>query len=248
MFNRDILSVQDLVVKSLKENKQILHGINLKIKKGEVHAVIGPNGSGKSTLACSIMGCSGLKITGGKIVFDGKVINKLPMNERANLGLTISFQEPARFDGITVKKYISLGMEEYDEEEVVNALELVNLEPEEYLDRFVDDSLSGGERKRVELASIIAMKPKLAILDEIDSGIDFVSFNKLGEIFKYFKKHKTALLIITHREEMLQFVDKASLLCKGKIVKQGKPDKIGEHFRNVCKKCMEKDPEKVKRC
>ncbi len=248
IFKKPILKVENLKVKSTKEDKEILRGISFTLKKGEAHAIIGPNGSGKSSFACSLMGCSGYKVTHGRVIFDGIDVTDKRMDERARMGMTLAFQEPARFEGITVEKYLTLGAEEYEEEDLINALKLVNLDPDEYLKRYVDESLSGGERKRIELASIIVMKPKLAILDEIDSGIDFVSFNKLGEIFTYFKKHGTTLLIITHREEMMRFVDSASLLCKGMIVKKGKPKEIGEHFRKICKKCKEKDPESVKRC
>ncbi len=219
----------------------ILKGLNLEIEKNEIYAIIGPNGSGKSTLAYSLMGCSDYKVVSGSIIFKEKNIIHKSITERAKMGMTLAWQEPARFEGITVKQYLSLGMEEYNEEKIYKALEFVKLNPEAYLNRYVDDSLSGGERKRVELASILCLEPDLAILDEPDSGIDIVSLDEITKIFKYLKKNGSSVLVITHREKITNCADKASLLCDGRIIKTGDPKEISEYYKKECGKCSVKN-------
>ncbi len=240
-----------LEVKNLKfsteEGKEILRGVNLDVKKGEIHVILGPNGAGKSTLANLIAGASGYEEpTEGEILFDGRVLNGKPIYERARLGLTIAFQEPARFEGITVEEYLKLSARNNPEADIEACLRKVGLEPCDYLSRFVDDSLSGGERKRVELASIMCMKPKLAVLDEIDSGIDFVSIDEIGNLFKTMRDEGTTLLVITHRENIANIADRASLMCDGIIVETGEPSKIIKKFEKECLTCTVQNPELVK--
>jgi len=224
-----MLTVKDLVLE--REGRRILHGVNLAVNEGEIHAIIGPNGSGKSTLAYALMGCRGYEPTEGNIIFNDTDITKLSITERAKIGITLAWQEPARFEGLTVNDYLSLGKKNG----VKEALEMVNLNPERYLNRSIE-TLSGGERKRIELASIVTLKPKLAILDEPDSGIDFVSLNDLLELMIELKKDTTVLLI-THREEVAAISDRATLLCDGYVVKDGTPSEVTKYFRDVCKVC-----------
>jgi Fe-S cluster assembly ATP-binding protein len=214
-------------------NKNILDGLSLTIKTSEVHALLGTNGTGKSTLAYLIIGCEGYKPTSGEIVFDGKVINDLKIHERAHLGITMAWQEPVRFEGISVKDYLAL-----KNKSIVPAhyLEMVGLQPEFYLHRMVDKSLSGGERKRIELASILALHPKLAILDEPDSGIDMLSTQDIVNVITAFKEDGSSVLLITHREEIVIIADKASQICNGKIVCSGNPDKVAEYYKS--RKCL----------
>ena len=214
-------------------NKNILDGLSLTIKTSEVHALLGTNGTGKSTLAYLIIGCEGYKPTSGEIVFDGKVINDLKIHERAHLGITMAWQEPVRFEGISVKDYLAL-----KNKSIVPAhyLEMVGLQPEFYLHRMVDKSLSGGERKRIELASILALHPKLAILDEPDSGIDMLSTHDIVNVITAFKEDGSSVLLITHREEIVIIADKASQICNGKIVCSGNPDKVAEYYKS--RKCL----------
>ncbi|MEO2082759.1 MAG: ATP-binding cassette domain-containing protein, partial [Desulfurobacteriaceae bacterium] len=168
-----ILTIND--VKLSIDGKPILKGVNLIVNEGEIHAILGPNGAGKSTLAALLMGINDLKAPDeGELIFRDKLLNGLSIYERAKLGLTLAWQEPARFEGITVEEYLRLSGRNNPDLNVEECLTLVGLDCS-YLFRFVDDTLSGGERKRVELASILAMRPKLAILDEPDSGIDFAS-------------------------------------------------------------------------
>jgi Fe-S cluster assembly ATP-binding protein len=228
---KNILQLKN--VKFRVEGKEIIKGINLEIPKGEIHALIGPNGAGKTTLANLIAGAFGYEQpTEGEIIFRGKLLNGLPINERAKLGLTIAFQEPARFEGITVEEYLKLSSK--GKRDIKECLKKVGLKPETYLNRFIDENLSGGERKRIELASIICMKPLMAVLDEIDSGIDFISIDEIGELLKMLKEEGTTLLVITHRENIASISNRASLMCDGKIIETGEPAKIIEKFKKEC--------------
>ncbi|WP_423792230.1 ABC transporter ATP-binding protein [Methanocaldococcus indicus] len=235
----NILETKNLKV--IRGGKEILKNVNLNVKENEIHAIVGPNGAGKSTLAYTLMGVSGYTPSGGEIIFKGEVINNFPIYERARKGLTLAWQEPARFEGIRVKTYLKLGMKEKNpdkaNDKIIKALRLVNLDPDKYLNRYVDETLSGGERKRIELASIICMEPDLAILDEPDSGIDIVSFDEIKRVFDYLKENGTSLLVITHREELAEHADRASLLCNGEIIKTGNPKEVGKFYKERCGKC-----------
>jgi Fe-S cluster assembly ATP-binding protein len=214
-------------------NKKILDDFSLTIEASEVHALLGTNGTGKSTLAYVIIGCDGYRPKSGGIVFEGKVINDLRIHERAALGITMAWQEPVRFEGISIKDYIVLKNKDVNPSLY---LELVGLHPELYLHRMVDKSLSGGERKRIELASILALSPKLSILDEPDSGIDMLSTQDIINVINLFKKNGSSVLLITHREEIAMIADSASQMCRGKIVCSGKPEKVAEYYKS--RKCL----------
>jgi Fe-S cluster assembly ATP-binding protein len=181
-----MLKIQDLTLK--RDDRTILQKINLTVKAGEIYGILGPNGAGKSSLAYAIMGCNGYQPNEGKIIFEGEEINNLPTWERAKLGISLAWQEPARFEGITVEDYLLLGMKEKNRIEVEESLHRVLLDPKEYLTRKVNKTLSGGERKRIELAAIFTMKPRLAILDEPDSGIDILALNRIMEFIRALKK------------------------------------------------------------
>jgi Fe-S cluster assembly ATP-binding protein len=213
--------------------RPILSGLSLDIEPGEVHALLGTNGTGKSTLAYLIMGCEGYRPSSGEIRFNGLVVNDLPIHERARLGITMAWQEPVRFEGITVGDYLTM---KHQEAGPGPFLELVGLSPDLYVRRMVDKCLSGGERKRIELASVLALNPKLAILDEPDSGIDMLSIQDVIHVISAFKKNGAAVLLITHREEIAGIADQASQLCHGKIICSGSPEKVAEHYKT--KKCM----------
>lgn len=228
-----LLEIRDVVYKV--EKKEILSGLSLSVESGVVHAVLGTNGTGKSTLGYLIMGCEGYRPTSGEIIFAGRIINDLKIPKRAQLGITMAWQEPVRFEGVSVKNYLTLKNKDADPSFY---LELVGLHPELYLQRMVDKSLSGGERKRIELASILALNPGLAILDEPDSGIDMLSTQDIINVIDMFKKHGSSVLLITHREEIAMIADKASILCWGKIVCSGKPEKVAEYYKSrQCLKC-----------
>jgi len=219
-------------------DKKILDEFSLSIESSEVHALLGTNGTGKSTLAYVIMGCEGYKPASGEILFNGKTIDELKIHERAQLGITMAWQEPVRFEGINVRNYLALKSKETDPSMY---LEMVGLHPELYLHRMVDKSLSGGERKRIELASILALHPKLALLDEPDSGIDMLSTQDIINVINVFKKNGSSVLLITHREEISLIADRASQMCKGKIVCSGNPEKVAEYYKS--RKCLVCDGE-----
>ena len=231
-----ILEIKSLAYKAGYKN--ILEGFSLTVDPAEVHALLGTNGTGKSTLAYLVMGCEGYRPSSGEIVFDGKVINDLKIHERANLGITMAWQEPVRFEGISVRDYLALKNRGTDPSQY---LEMVGLSPELYLGRMVDKCLSGGERKRIELASVLALHPKLAILDEPDSGIDMLSTQDIVNVISAFKKNGSSVLLITHREEIVLIADRASQICNGRIVCSGNPEKVAEYYKS--RKCFVCDGE-----
>ena len=212
-----LLELKNVTIPTLDQRCVIVNNISFGVKEGSIHAIIGPNGSGKSTLAYTIMGLDSYKISNGKIYFEGKDITNLSLTERAKLGITLAWQEPARIEGLTVKKYISLGIKDGGnvKERVIEALNTVNLEPELYLNRNIDESLSGGERKRIELAATIAMRPRLIILDEPDSGLDMIVIEDFLNIFEKIKNLNMTILLITHREDIGMVADYGTLLWRG---------------------------------
>ncbi|MCX7794187.1 MAG: ABC transporter ATP-binding protein [Thermodesulfovibrionales bacterium] len=224
--------------------KEIIKNLSLSINSSEVHSLLGANGSGKSTLAYLIMGCEGYRPSSGEIKFGGRIINDLPIHERARLGITLAWQEPARFEGICVADYISIG-KKFSSHWAAHApayyLEMVGLEPSHYLDRMVDRTLSGGERKRIELASILSLNPKLAILDEPDSGIDMLSTRDIINVINAFRNNGSAVLLITHREEIALIADRASQICHGEIIMSGTPAEVAEYYKS--RRCIVCDGE-----
>lgn len=239
----ELLKIKNLNL-TLNQN-QILDDVNLNIEGGEVFAVIGPNGCGKSSLAYTIMGLKGYRPESGDINFKGKDINNLSIDERARRGITLAWQEPSRFEGVTVRQFLALGLKSQDrevtEDKLAEALEKVAISPVKYLDRNIDDTLSGGERKRIELASIFLMDPSLVILDEPDSGVDVVALNNIGNIIKEFKEKEAGVILITHSEQILDLADRAALLCQGAIYKRGNPREIGDYFKYECIPCEDED-------
>ena len=237
-----------LEIKNLKveaDGKEILKGVNLKIKEGEVHAIFGPNGSGKSTLLAAIMGLPSYKITGGSIIFKGKDITDMPVWERARLGIGLAFQSPpevsVRLDKL-IERIRKDGVEKYIEE----------LNMESYLERNINEGFSGGERKRGEILQLAAQKPDLMLLDEPESGVDMENIyliskviNELLEKDKRIKKRKRSAIIITHTGYILDFVTAgiAHIMMDGKIVCSGPPadvmKNIKEHGYEKCVECME---------
>jgi Fe-S cluster assembly ATP-binding protein len=216
-------------------HQTILDRLDLMIDPNEIHALLGANGSGKTTLACLLMGCDGYVPTAGTVLFEGRDLLPLKMHERARRGVTLAWQEPARFEGITVREYLTLGRQNRDPE---SALAQVGLAPDRYLARRVDKSLSGGERHRIELASVLSMKPSLAILDEPAAGIDMLSINHIIQIIRTLKEAGGSVLLITHQEEVALIADRASQLCGGRIIFAGSPREAVDHFRGrTCVRC-----------
>jgi len=230
-----LLELKDVTVPTFDKKHIIVEDIYFGVKEGSIHAIIGPNGSGKSSLAYAIMGLPSYEVSKGKIFFNGKDITDLGVTERAKLGITLAWQEPARIDGLSVLKYLSLGMKDKSniKEQAVEALKIVNLSPDRYIDRRIDESLSGGERKRIELAATIAMRPKLVMLDEPDSGLDMIVIEDFLNIFNKIRKLDMTILLITHREDIGMVADYGTLLWQGKSMIT---DKFPEVMLRFCAK------------
>ncbi len=220
-----MLKVENL--RLVREGKEILKNVNFEIAQNEIHLVLGINGSGKTTLAQAIMGIYPCE---GRIIFEGKDITNLSVWERARRGITLAFQEPARFEGLLVKDYLMVSAKTKSMSKLEEIIKMVGL-PRSILFREVGENLSGGERKRIELASVLLMEPKLAILDEPDSGIDMLSFRLISEVIKRMKGMGTSVMLITHSEEMIDIADRATILCSGKVVASGEREEIKKLFK-----------------
>lgn len=226
-----------LEIKHLKltlNGKPVINELNLEVKEGKIHGLLGVNGAGKTSLANLIMGTS--YPDEGNIIFEGRDITRCTISQRANMGITLAWQEPARFEGLSIREYLSLDRN-LSLSEAEKYLWTVGLPPGEYLNRAVDGSLSGGERKRVELASVLAMKPKVAILDEPDSGIDVVSLPHIMNGIVEMGKRGSAVLLITHSEEAVRVAEEVSIICAGKIINSGPPQEMCQWFKNNCQTC-----------
>lgn len=181
------------------DGRPVLQDVNMVMLPGEIHVLLGANGSGKTSLAYLVMGCGGYRPENGELLFDERSIADLPIHVRARLGISLAWQEPARFEGLTVAEYLALGSASANPSE---CLERVGLSPRDYLSRMVDKTLSGGERKRVELAALLALGPKLAILDEPTAGVDMLSLGEIISVVESFRETGSTVLLITHQEEL----------------------------------------------
>ena len=206
-------------------DKEILKNINLKIEDRFV-AITGPNGGGKSTLAKLIAGI--VTPTSGQILLDGEDITGLSITERARKGISFAFQQPVRFKGLTVKDLITLASgKDISISQACSYLSEVGLCAKDYIGREVNDSLSGGELKRIEIAMIIARGTKLSIFDEPEAGIDLWSFNNLIQVFEnMYQKINGSILIISHQERIIQMADRIMVIEDGKIASIGATDEI----------------------
>jgi Fe-S cluster assembly ATP-binding protein len=233
MEGNEMLRVEDVWVQ--RPGAEVLRGVDLTVRYGEVHTLLGLNGSGKTSLALTLMGAGGYRPDRGRILLDGQDITDLSVTERARLGLTLAWQEPARFEGLPTADYLALGMKDPSRERIEEALMAVALSPSAYLGRAVDAALSGGERKRIELAAVYAMQPRLAVLDEPDSGIDVLGIEEITALLRRMAVGGTAVLMITHRDEMADVADVASLMCGGAVVSTGTPSEVREYYAQRCR-------------
>ena len=233
MEDNVLLSVEDVWID--RPGAEVLRGVNLTARRAEVHALLGLNGSGKTSLALTLMGADGYRPKQGRIVFDGHDITALSVSERARLGITLAWQEPARFEGLPTADYLALGMKQPSRERIEEALSAVALAPSAYMGRPVNHALSGGERKRIELAAVYAMQPRLAILDEPDSGVDVLCLGDVMSLLRRMADEGTAVLLITHRDEMAEVADVASLICGGAVVNTGTPAEVRSYFAQRCR-------------
>jgi Fe-S cluster assembly ATP-binding protein len=230
-----MLDVENLELKV--NGTSIIDDLNLHLDEGEIHGILGENGTGKSTLAYLIMGVNGYQPTGGRMVFQGQDIADLSVSQRARLGISLTWQEPARIEGLRVRDYLELSGKNRGIQKIKDYLNMVGMEPGKYLDRDIDSTLSGGERKRIELASVLAMQPKLAILDEPDSGIDIVSLPVILNSIMEMNRQGASVLLISHSEHLVEISNRVSVMCAGKILQTGPPTEMSQWFMNNCRAC-----------
>ena len=227
MLELQNLTFEVPISEGAKETKTIIDDLTLTIDDDRFTVITGPNGGGKSTLAKLIMGIE--KPTSGRIIFDGTDITDMPISDRAKLGIGYGFQQPARFKGMKVKKLLDLAAGKKLPMLACNEyLSKVGLCSANYLTREVDKNLSGGEVKRIEIATILARDPKLAIYDEPEAGIDLWSFDRLTETFRdiHAARDGRSIVIISHQERIIQLADEIVLLKAGKVVETGTPEAL----------------------
>ena len=226
-----MLKIKNLKVKI--EDKEILKGVDLTIKNGEVVALMGPNGSGKSSLAATIIGNPNYKVVVGKIDFEGEDLLSMTPDERANKGIYLAFQYPAAIPGVTVREMLLAALRIKNKEIIVSALELkktvemeaekLHLEPE-LLNRGLNEGFSGGEKKKMEILQMRVLKPKLLILDEVDSGLDIDALAIIAKnVAEMVKENKMSVLVITHYQRILNYLspDSVAVMKDGVIVEVG---------------------------
>ena len=215
-----------------RDGKQILDHVNLKIDDKKFVVITGPNGGGKSTIAKMIMGIE--KPDSGKIYFNGEDITEKSISERANMGIGFAFQQPVRFKGITVGDLMELSVgRKIKFSENCDILSSVGLCSKDYIKREINSSLSGGELKRIEIATVVARGTSLSIFDEPEAGIDLWSFNNLIEVFENMSKTvQGSIVIISHQERILNIADEVFLIEKGKVKEIGKKDDILPNLLN----------------
>lgn len=229
-----MLQLQDVSYKISVEGKEveIIKGVNLGFKEGGLYAITGPNGSGKTSLAKLIMGI--YPATGGKVIYRGEDITQLPIDERAKKGIGYAFQYPPRFKGLKVLDLLQIAFGNESRETVRGYLRQVGLCPEDYLNRGADAGLSGGEMKRIEIATLLAKNPQFVIYDEPDAGVDLWSFDLLLEVIR--RKHikdGTTTVLISHQERILSMVDEIILVVEGKIQEIGSKDTVWPKIKDA---------------
>ena len=213
------------------DNVEILKGVSLKIKAGEVHAIMGPNGSGKSTLANVIMGNPVYEVTNGNILFQGEDITDETVDNRAKKGLFLAFQYPESIPGVTIVNMLKTALTNIENTEftilelrlkVADAMEQLGLSPD-FADRYLNEGFSGGERKRNEILQLAVLNPKLAVLDETDSGLDVDGLRVVGEGVSKLKSKDKGYLVVTHYQRLLDYItpDFVHVFVDGKIVDSG---------------------------
>ena len=232
------LEIRNLHVRA--EDKEILKGLDLEVEKGRIHALMGPNGSGKSTLANAIMGHPGLEVTEGTITFKGTDITEADPDERSRMGLFMAFQYPVAIPGVTVAKYLRMVVNAHRDargedqislkdfrKQAEAAMELTDI-PREFSSRYLNDGFSGGEKKRMEILQLALLRPKLAVLDETDSGLDIDALRTVADGVNKFAGPDMGVLIITHYQRILHMVkpDFVHVMFEGRIVKEGGPELV----------------------
>ena len=247
-----LLNVNNLTV-SIEDDenlKEILHGVNIEIKKGETHVLMGPNGAGKSTLGYALMGNPRYITNGGEIIFDGKNIVDESADKRAKAGMFLSFQSPLEVPGLPLSSFIRNAVEAVSgkrvrmmqfKKELEKNMEVLNMD-KDYANRALNVGFSGGEKKKAEILQLLMLSPKLAILDETDSGLDVDAVRTVSEGVKEYQKRKDgALLIITHSTRILESlkVDYTHIMMEGRIIKTGDASLVDEINENGFEKYIQ---------
>lgn len=234
-----------LEIKGLKagiEEGDILHGVDLEVNPGETHVLMGPNGAGKSTLGNVIMGNPAYKVTDGSIIFDGEEITKLTASDRAKKGLFMSFQNPLEVPGLSLESFLRNALREKTgkpvrifqyKKQIEETCKLLDMD-ESYVERDMNVGFSGGEKKKAEIFQLLMLSPKLAILDETDSGLDVDAVRTVSKGVEIFSKNGGALIIITHSTRILEAlkVDKTHVIVKGSIVASGGAEMVDKINKN----------------
>ena len=227
---KELLDVKQLFVNV--EDKEILHGVDLKIGKGETHVLMGPNGAGKSTLGYALMGNPRYQLTNGEIWFQGKKINEEPVDKRAKAGMFLSFQSPLEVPGLSLSSFIRSALEQKSgkrirlwdfKKKLSETMKLLSMD-ESYAERDLNVGFSGGEKKKAEILQMLMLEPRLAILDETDSGLDVDAVRTVSKGIQLYKEQcRGSLLIITHSTRILESlqVDVTHVMEEGKIVRNG---------------------------
>ena len=236
-MSKALLEIQNLHVRV--EEKEILHGVDLTVGQDETHVLMGPNGTGKSTLGYAITGNPTYSVTGGSIIFNGENITELPVNERAKKGIFLSFQNPLEVPGVTLSAFIRSALEQktgdrlrlWDfKKKLKETMALLHMD-ESYAERDLNVGFSGGEKKKIEMLQLLLLQPKLAILDETDSGLDVDALGVVSRgIEAYRKECDGALIVITHNTRILERleVDRTHVMVKGHMVAEGPASLISD--------------------
>jgi len=215
--------------------KEIIHGLNLTVNEGEVHAIMGPNGTGKSTLALAIAGKDGYDITEGEVIYKGQVINNMPPEERARIGIFLGFQYPVEIPGVSLTNFMRTALNEireYRELPQITAADFLKMMEEKknlveiqskLTNRSVNEGFSGGEKKKNEIFQMAMLEPYLAVLDETDSGLDIDALKIVANGVNMLKKPENSTIVITHYQRLLQYIvpDFVHVMYDGKIVRSG---------------------------
>ncbi len=226
------LEIQNLHVRI--EEREILHGVNLTVKKGETHALMGPNGSGKSTLANTLMGNPNYEVTEGKILLDGEDLTEADPDERARAGLFMAFQYPATIPGVSVANFLRMAVNARREEPIKvkefgqvlgKNMELLKID-RAFTSRYLNEGFSGGEKKRAEILQLAMLAPDFAVLDETDSGLDIDALRIVSDGVNALRDDARGFLIITHYTRILSYVrpDFVHIMLDGRIVREGGPE------------------------
>ncbi|MBI4124606.1 MAG: Fe-S cluster assembly ATPase SufC [Deltaproteobacteria bacterium] len=238
-MGKELLKIENLHIRV--EENEIIQGLDLTVREGEVHAVMGPNGSGKSTLAYTLMGRPGYEITKGSVCFDGQDIREMEPEERAQAGLFLSFQYPIAIPGVTVGHFLMTALAALSEKgngrykeirktfrkDIKKYMEGLKIDPA-FAQRYLNDGFSGGEKKRMEILQLLTLQPKLAIMDETDSGLDIDALKVVSQgVSEYLVQNpKASALVITHYQRILNHLKPhfVHILSKGKIISSGGPE------------------------